>query len=305
MPYLITTQGLLDASQLGLILPHEHIFVDLRPQTTPGFGQAETADVVHLMAPELERARRSGVTALVECTPEGVGRRTDLVLDVARAAGFPVVLPTGIYREPWVPDWARRASEVELAEWMQAELIDSIGEIGVQAGFIKLSAGDEGLTPLETKILRAAARAGKATGAVIASHTIRGRVVADQLDILEAAGYTAERFIWVHTQAEPDFSFHLAHARRGAWLEYDNIGGTVPDDTHIEHIRRLQTAGLTGQILLSMDRGWYSPGQPGGGVPKPFTYLAEIFLPKLRAAGFDETVVTQLTQINPFRAFAR
>ena len=42
-----------------------------------------------------------------------------------------------------------------------------------------------------------------------------------------------------------------------------------------------------------MDRGWYSPGQPGGGVPKPFTYLAESFLPKLRAAGFDESLITQ------------
>ena len=63
--------------------------------------------------------------------------------------------------------------------------------------------------------------------------------------------------------------------------------------------------GFLGQVMLSMDRGWYSPGQPGGGTPKPFTYLSETFLPELRAAGLSEDVLRQLTVLNPFRAFAR
>jgi phosphotriesterase-related protein len=305
MPHLITTHGPLPSDRLGMILPHEHIFVDLRPTNTPDFGQAQAEDVIRLMAPELERARAAGVTALVECTPEGVGRRSDLVTAVARAANFPLVLATGIYREPWVPDWAQRASEDELAEWMQAELTRGIGQTGVLAGFIKLSAGDDGLTPTEIKILRAAAHASRATRAVIASHTICGRVVADQLDILESMGASPQRFIWVHTQAEPDLALHLEMARRGAWLEYDGIGGGVSDEQFIEYIRRALDAGFTGQVMLSMDRGWYSPGQPGGGKPKPFTYLSETFLPRLRAAGLSEEVLRQLTVHNPFHAFAR
>jgi hypothetical protein len=32
-----------------------------------------------------------------------------------------------------------------------------------------------------------------------------------------------------------------------------------------------------------MDRGWYDPAQPGGGEPKPYTYLVEEFLPQARA----------------------
>ena len=40
-------------------------------------------------------------------------------------------------------------------------------------------------------------------------------------------------------------------------------------------------AGFGDQIMLSMDRGWYDPAQPGGGTPRPFTYLSEVFLPKL------------------------
>ena len=158
---------------------------------------------------------------------------------------------------------------------------------------------------LEAKILRAAARAGAKTNAVIGSHTIKGRVVMDQLDIIEAAGYAAERFISIHTQAEEDFAMHLAVARRGAWIEYDGIGGWGEDETYIRNIHSVLDAGLGGQLLLSHDRGWFDPALPGGGTPKPYTYLSDTFLPKLAASGVDAATIDMLTRDNPFRAFAR
>ncbi len=288
-----------------MILPHEHIFVDLRTPDSPGYAQGNAADVIALMGPEVERARAVGVTALVECSAVGVGRRPDILKAFSAATGFPLVVPTGIYREPWVPAWARVASEEVLAHWMQDELSGEIAGTGVQAGWIKLSTGDDGITPIEAKILRAAARASLATGAVMGSHTIRGRVVADQLDIIERVGQTPRRFIWIHAQNEDDFAINLAMARRGAWIEYDGIGGGKSDEFYIERMLRMLDAGCGDQVLLSMDRGWYDPAQPGGGVPRPFTYLSEVFLPKLAAAGVDDATIRKLTCANPFRAFAR
>ena len=307
MPEIITTLGPKRSAELGMILPHEHIFVDLRTWDTHGYAQAEAEEVVRLMAPQLKKAEAAGVTAIVECSTVGVGRRADIDRAVSEAADLPLVIPTGIYREPWIPDWAHAASEDRLAAWMLGELQGEIEEIGVQAGWIKLSAGDDGLTACETRILRAAAVAGRETNAVIGSHTIRGRVVRDQLDIIETMGYAAERFIWIHTQAEPDFELHLEMARRGAWLEYDSIGNIdgESDEYHVENIQRLLDAGLRDRLLLSHDRGWYDPALPGGGVPKPYTYLSDQFLPKLRAVGVDEGTIHQLTHANPYRAFAR
>jgi phosphotriesterase-related protein len=186
---------------------------------------------------------------------------------------------------------------------MLGELQDEIDTSGVQAGWIKLSAGDNGLTSCEAKILRAAAIAGRESNAIIGSHTIRGSVVRDQLDILEMLGYPAERFIWIHTQAELDFELHLEMARRGAWLEYDAIGND--DDHDLQNIQRILEAGFGNRLLLSHDRGWYDPALPGGCVPRAFTYLPEQFLPRLRAAGVDEITIHQLTHTNPFQAFAR
>jgi phosphotriesterase-related protein len=161
MTYLHTTLGPKTAAELGLILPHEHIFVDLRTPDVPGQGEAEAADVIAMMAPEVEKAKAVGVTALVECSPVGVARRADMDKAVSEATNFPIVMATGIYREPWVPAWAQQASEDELYEWMLGELTGEIENSGVRAAWIKLSAGDDGLTPIETKILRAAARAAR------------------------------------------------------------------------------------------------------------------------------------------------
>lgn len=306
MPNLITTLGPKSADDLGFILPHEHVFVDLRQWHEPGYAQANAADVVALMKPEIARIQAQGVTAVVECSTVGVGRRADLDQAVSEASGLPIVVPTGVYREQWIPDAMREKSEDALHDWMLSELEDGIEDSGVQAAWVKLGASDDGLTPAETKNLRAAARAAREVNAVIGIHTIRGRVALDEIRIIEEAGYTAGRYIWIHANQEPDFDLHLEAARRGAWIEYDSIGAeNAADEDFIGRIQRLLDAGYGDRLLLSHDRGWYDPAQPGGGTPLPFTYLAETFLPKLSAAGVDETTIRQITHTNPFNAFAR
>lgn len=118
MPQLFTTLGPKSADELGMILPHEHVFVDLRTPDTPGYAEAEVEAVVALMAPEIARIQALGVTALVECTTGGVGRRADIDLAVSQATGLPIVVPTGNYREPWIPEWVKTATEAELEAWM-------------------------------------------------------------------------------------------------------------------------------------------------------------------------------------------
>lgn len=304
MKHLITTLGRYEKGQLGLILPHEHVFVDLRTPDQPGFAEAEPEDVVALMAPQIEAIKAQGVTALVECSTGGVGLRVDLDLAVSRATGLPIVVPTGIYREPWIPAWAVDASVEALEEWMVGELTAGVGDTGVVAAWIKVSAGDDGITPLETRILRAAARASARTGAIIGSHTIKGRVVLDQLDIIASEGGSAERFISIHTQEEKDFGLHREVFDRGAWLEFDHIG-RAPDSEIVGLVTRALAAGQGERLLLSHDRGWFDPALPGGGTPQPYTHLVDSFLPALRAAGIDEATITRLTQDNPFNAFAR
>jgi phosphotriesterase-related protein len=301
---LHTTLGPLTRDRLGAILPHEHIFVDLRTPDQPGYAQADPAEVVAVMAPRIADIQARGITALVECSTTGVGRRADIDLAVSLATGLPVLVPTGSYREPWITPFVRGANDATLEAWMRRELTDRLDEADFRAGWIKLSAGDDGITALEERILRAAARAAGRTGAVIGSHTMRGRVALRQLDILQEEGLPADRFIWIHTQNEPDLGFHDEAARRGAWIEYDHVS-RAPDDAVQALILRALGAGHGGQLLLSHDVGWFDPAKPGGGTQRPYTHLTDVMLPRLRAAGVDTATLAALTCDNPFRAYAR
>ena len=64
------------------------------------------------------------------------------------------------------------------------------------------------------------------------SHCPSGGAFEQALDVLEGAGRPG-RFVQVHAHAEADFELHLRALRRGAWLEYDAIGGR-PDALFVD-----------------------------------------------------------------------
>jgi phosphotriesterase-related protein len=180
----------------------------------------------------------------------------------------------------------------------------------VRAGFIKIAMSDDGPLPSEVRNLKAAAVASRATGAVIASHTIGGALALREMAVLEAAGHDLARFIWVHAHSEPDTAVHIDAAKRGVWVEFDAVGAVDwhPQPALLESVLALLEAGYASNILLSHDAGWYDPGQPDG-LPKPqgirgYTALFDQFIPALKARGVSDAVIRQLTVDNPARAFA-
>jgi phosphotriesterase-related protein len=300
-----TTVGAISSSEAGLMLPHEHIFTDLRGPDQPGYGQENADEVSRVMKPLLVEAKAAGVDTIVECTTIGVGRNVQVVARLARESGVHVVVPTGVYgRANFAPAAYRGMSEAELVKWMVGEIRDGIEGSGIKAGFIKLASSQEELKPLEERYLRAAARAAKQTGVAIASHTTSGAVAVRQADILEQEGLDLDRFIWVHAQSETDSSFRERLAARGVYIELDSIGSNPADDAKlIDAIKELILAGHSNRILLSHDAGWYNPGQPNGGTQRGYTYLTKTFVPKLRINGLDEKTIQLLIRANPQRAF--
>lgn len=300
----ITTQGPLPAAGLGVILPHEHIFTDLRGPTVSGYGQANPADVVRVMKPFLVEARQKGVGVLFECSGIGVGRNVSIIARVSQESGLPVVVPTGVYgRDNFAPPEHQKMTEDELTTLFVRELREGIEGTGIKAGFIKIATGSASMTALEEKFLRAAGRAASQTDAAIASHAPVGGNASRQVAILESID-PAVRFIWVHAQSESNRQVHRQLAAKGAYIEFDNLGWSPgQESTIIAAMQELLAAGYGDRILLSHDAGWYQPGQPNGGSQKGFVYLIDSFIPKLRAAGMDEAAIRMMTETNPIRAF--
>ena len=304
MASLMTVLGLIPISGLGIILPHEHLFTDLRGPRAPGYGQADVADVVGRLRPHLEELRELGVSALVEPSTVGVGRNVRVLRALAEAVDLPVVAPTGAYRDEFIPDALRSLPQQALTDWMVSELSEGIEGTGIRAGFIKLATSQAGLTPLEERLLRAAAAASLETGAAIMSHTLSGAIALRQVEILEEEGVEPREFIWAHAQREPDPELHLRLARRGAYVEYDTIGGpNEPDSLFVDLIRRLWDGHCGARVLLSQDAGWYRPEDPQAPI-RGYGYLLRTFVPSLERAGFGRQAIPTMLVDNPQYALA-
>lgn len=306
--HIHTVRGPVETASLGLILPHEHLFTDLRGPHVADYAWGEPEAVIRVVEPYLMEAAAAGVTALVECSTVGVGRNLDMLRSLAQGTPIHIVAPTGVYRDAYIPSALRQASEEQLAELWTKELTEGIEGTTVRAGFIKLAMSDDGPTPLETRNLRAAARSSRESGAAIASHTIGGRVAMEELDVLEAAGMDLRRFIWVHAQTEPDISVLEEAARRGAYVELDSVGAPHQSQPElIEKILALLDTGFEDQLLLSHDAGWFNPARPDG-LPdegfRGYTALVRDFLPGLRQRGVPDDVLQRITVDNPANAFA-
>ena len=303
-----TIRGPIEIATLGLILPHEHLFTDLRGPTSPGYAQAELEAVIRVVRPYLEEALADGVTTLVECSTVGVGRNLRVLQSLAEVSTIQIIAPTGMYREAYIPASLRQISEQELAELWTKELTEGIEGTSIRAGFIKLAMSDDGPTPLEVRNLRAAAQASRNTGAVIGSHTIGGRIAQQEMDVLEEAGLDLGRFIWIHAQTEPDIEILKEVARRGAYVELDTVG--APFQSQPELITKafaLIEVGFIDRLLLSHDAGWYNPARPDG-YPEEgyrgYTALTREFIPALLKNGLSEEQIKQVTVDNPAQAFA-
>jgi phosphotriesterase-related protein len=303
-----TVTGPVDIHALGLILPHEHLFTDLRGPLVASYAQAELGAVVRVLDRYLDEASAAGVTALVECSTVGVGRNLRILSRLAEISPIHIIAPTGVYREAFTPPSLREISEADLADLWIRELTQGIEGTSIRAGFIKLAMSDDGPTALEIRNLKAAAKASQMTGAVIASHTIGGKAARKEMDILEEAGFDLHRFIWVHAQTETDRAVLIESARRGAYLELDSVGAPYQSQTELlETTLALIEADYIDNLLLSHDAGWYNPARPDG-LPEEgfrgYTALTNEFLPALLERGITEEQVRLITVDNPARAFA-
>jgi phosphotriesterase-related protein len=254
------------------------------------------------------------------------------------------MLVTGIYREPFMPDWVYDASVEEIADFFRTELTEGVTDTGVPAGFIKLSQNATGMTVTERRVLEAACIVAKETGSAIASHITSGPTALSVLDALAGFGCPQDevRFDWIHAQAtaaapgagleggerignNPGMDYLLAAAERGAYISIDGIGSRYwgPDyggyDVSLVWIQQLVDAGYEDQIIIGADTGWFDPGHPPGfeieeidgvwtsvgDLAQDYRSVPEEFVPYMRENGVSEELIAKLMHGNPWNAFSR
>ena len=300
MATVTTVLGPRDAADLGVTLPHEHVFVDLVREYR---GDGLLNDRA-LAVEELEAFTEAGGRTLVDCTSVGLGRDPVALREVALATGLNIVMGCGYYRDPYLADESLDRFGVDaVADLIVRDIEEGAEGTDIRAGVIGEIGSDRWyISALEERSFRAAARAHRRTGLTITTHAARWPVGLPQLDLLAEEDVDPGRVVVGHCDMVPDPSYHLALARRGAFVQFDTVQGESEYDTRVRvaWVRALAEQGFLEQVLLSQDVCLRSNLLAMGG--SGYAYVPTVFSEHLRAAGFSESDLRTLLVDNPRRA---
>lgn len=316
-PHVQTVTGPVPASNLGFILPHEHVGLDSsghEPEHAPHDHPWEWWDVFNdedVIADELGQFKKLGGTALVDLTNTGLGRDPERLRRLSVRTGLPIVMGCGWYRGPInAPEsFIDRRTTKALADELTTEIRDGVGAQAIKPGVIGEIGTDAGwLNAQEERVFRAVARASRATGLAIMTHAAQTQVGLAQLDLLAEEKVDLSRVVIGHADSYPYLDYQLALIERGASIEFDQLGlkfGSVDEAIEPRIIGLLVSlieAGHAKQILLSQSVAMAMQLKAFGGTG--YVYLQEVFLPRLKEHGIDDEAIHQMTVLNPCRILA-
>jgi predicted metal-dependent phosphotriesterase family hydrolase len=310
-PHVQTVLGPIEPANLGFTLPHEHTAITL--WEIPGrWDYWELTRDEPVITAELLRFRDAGGSALVDVTPRGVGRDAAWLVGLARATCLHLVMGCGWYRGAYYPAEALidRRSVDALADELVREIEDGIAVEGLDAPVRPGIIGEIGtdkpwLSAQEERVHRAAAQASRRTGLAITTHAVMSDVGLAQLGVFESEGADPARIVIGHADSYPRLDYYLEVIRRGANIEFDFLGMSfTPQERHgeprvIDLLLELLSRGHADRLQLSQDvcHNQQLHAYEGNG----YTYLQDMFLPRLRERGVSEADIEQLTVLNPRR----
>lgn len=326
---------------LGITLPHEHLFVDLRflyrepPAELARGHEREPVTLGNLYEVNYEwfssldnlsltdettaieeagRFRRDGGQTLVDPTTAGIGRDPLALQRVARATGLHIIMGSGYYTEPAHPPAVAAATEDALAREIVRDVTEGVGEAGIRAGLIGEIGCSWPWTAAERKSLRAAAHAARETGAPLMIHPGRDpRAPEAHLEEVRRTGLDPRRVIIAHIERTivADPGRLRAVVDTGCYVEYDLFGIEIshfpwggpdmPNDA--ERIR---------QVLWLLEQGYGQQVLLSHDVcfkirltrygGTGLVHIPRRIVPRLRQRGASESDIRTLIVENPARA---
>lgn len=299
--YIMTVNGHIPSAHAGFTLSHEHILVDFTGADKVTTSRYDADEVYHTALPILQEAVQNGCTTLVECTPDYLGRNVALLQRLSRASGLHIISNTGYYgaaKEKFLPKHAYASSAKQLAARGISEWETGIEGTSVKPGFIKTGIDAYPLSAVQQKLIEAAALTHLSTGLSFGVHTGNGAAAIEELNIIKAAGVSADAWVWIHAQNESSREMHIQMAKAGGWVSFDGLHDNTVQQ-YVQFLKDMKAERLLHKALISHDAGWYHVGEPGGGIFRPYDTVFTALLPLLRKEGFTEAEIKQVFTVNP------
>lgn len=308
MAIIQSATGPLDTAGMGFTLMHEHVLVmwppmyQQYPELFDRHAQMENA------VTKLKAAREAGVQTMVDLTPIDLGRDSAFIAEAARRSGMQIIVATGLYYQ--VPFYFHHRPDQEMVDLFVRDITVGIGQTGVRANVIKCATEPE-MHAMNERVLRASAKAHRATGVPICTHTYAaGRTGLDQIRVFQEEGVDLNRVVIGHSDDSDDLSYLEQIVQSGAYCGMDRIGIPAPrtSEQRADMIAALIEKGYAGRITVSHDAScnidMIPPGIPERALPKwNYTHIPLDVVPMLRERGVSDGDIRKLTVENPRRLF--
>ena len=327
-----TVTGPIDPSELGVVHPHEHLFVNLVPPNLRDLkgepirmedlgelrrnwlSNPENLSLVdeETSIDEMRRFKESGGGTLVDQTIHGLAPNPEALVRVSRETGVHIVAGSGFYQVEYHPPELEGWGVEEVTERILGEIEQGFGDTGIKAGLI----GEIGLSwpvhPNEDKVLRAAVQAQRRSGASVSIHPGRSEQAPfEAMRVVSEEGGDPGRTVMCHVDRTLfDLESMIRLAEKGCYLEFDLFGQEssfyplapidMPNDaTRVHYIRQLIDAGYLERILVSQDICAKHRLTRYGG--EGYSYLLQCVLPLMRQKGMSDQAIDTIVKENPAR----
>jgi phosphotriesterase-related protein len=288
---------------------HEHI-VTRSPGVLENWPHLwDRTEVLAIAERKMADLHARGIRTIVDLTTVDLGRDIELIVDVARRSRVRVIVATGVWWMP--PRFFSSHSVDEVADLFIRDITRGIGASGVKAAIIKCATDTAGATPVIEAILRASARAQKATGVPISTHTwAAGRTGLVQQAIFAQEGVDLRRVVIGHSGDSEDLDYLRTLMERGSTIGMDRFGleNYLPTAKRVEVIARLAAEGYAGRMVLSHDANCWSDtlSEDDKRRTRPswhYNHIPDDVLPALRKAGVSQAQIDQMLVENPRAIF--
>lgn len=304
--------GEIDAADLGFTLSHEHVLVSSAgiQQIYPEF--IDRAATIKRGIADLSAARAEGLRSIIDVTTIDLGRDIRLLEEVSRGSGVHIVCATGTWRD--IPRVFWTATPDDIAPLYIREIQQGIEDTNIKAGIIKVANDMGGVTAEGEIILRAAARAQKATGVPISTHTwAPERVGEQQVAIFQDEGIDLNRVYIGHSNDTDDIGYLTGLLEQGVWIGLDRYPGrpeVLDWEARTQTAYKLIQAGWAHRIMLGHD--WsvalliaHREARRERDITNPdgYLFITRRVLPRLAQLGATQDDLHKIMIDNPRRFF--
>ncbi len=314
-----TVGGPVATAELGVTLMHEHVFV-LSPEIIAnypeGWGDEQARE--DAAVEKLNALKGVGVDTIVDLTVIGLGRYIPRIQRVAQRTDLQIVVATGVYTFNDVPmyfhfrgpDTAPDAPE-PMVDMFVRDITEGIAGTGVKAAILKCATDEPGVTAGVERVLRAVARAHRATGVPISTHTdALSRRGLDQQRIFAQEGVDLSRVVIGHSGDTTDVDYLEELIAAGSYLGMDRFGldNILSFEDRVDIVARMCERGHADRMVLAHDASCYIDWLPEATLPVVlpnwhYLHIHDDVLPALRRRGVTEEQITTMLIDNPRAIF--